>query len=650
MSSFSDKNIDSLKGLGKVRLDERFTKEELKEMCRERDLHVSGDKEDLINNLMKWKKKLSQSNKKQANTPSKLKYDNNNNMDLEYLVGLGKVKLDENFTKDQLKDMCRERDLHVSGTKNDLINNLIRWKSNLPSTLKKKGNVKKELFVNNNNTNIATTNNSRVAALKEMYGGLKNDSKIDPDKEHLYVEVTEKDALYQKMVECEKLAPVTGIVLEDTDGEKEPNSIRLPMWKPLVCVSFPGYNLRGRDFQKKGRSDSVINLESEKIGREPWGVCDYIRDALYWPMDFMFIDGEQCGAYDVDHYMVEEKKHLLRNGKMEGKGYRNWKRLFTWAQQEAKLNLYFISSAWLNSPYCLGELADLIGIQYSESNYSSDDDFQPCGLYFVVLDDAPVKYTTEEDFKKIGTLKKSIGDKYYKEHFQKFESQEFTAKEFCKEAADVIIKMYKGVIDKLTNVRQKELNKELWFNYRIGKEPYFNLCKFGDFFNIDSDSKKEKMKLRDACDECVALKNRIKLFFEEVVYKTKKEVEGDYSVQRAERDICTNNIEYGDYENARINERKPIRNRYALDEADRRFRINDLTTEEVFPSEDKQLKNTGILPHVGLKTWEKIQCYIEKKGIIVDAEDFRNIDGIGKKTVEDLLPLITFVTDKVVKK
>ena len=70
--------------------------------------------------------------------------------------------------------MCRERDLHVSGTKNDLINNLIRWKSNLPSTLKKKGNVKKELFVNNNNTNIATTNNSRVAALKEMYGFLKN--------------------------------------------------------------------------------------------------------------------------------------------------------------------------------------------------------------------------------------------------------------------------------------------------------------------------------------------------------------------------------------------------------------------------------------------------------------------------------------------
>ena len=62
MSSFSDKNIDSLKGLGKVRLDERFTKEELKEMCRERDLHVSGDKEDLINNLMKWKKKLKKGN------------------------------------------------------------------------------------------------------------------------------------------------------------------------------------------------------------------------------------------------------------------------------------------------------------------------------------------------------------------------------------------------------------------------------------------------------------------------------------------------------------------------------------------------------------------------------------------------------------
>ena len=122
--------------------------------------------------------------------------------------------------------------------------------------------------------------------------------------------------------------------------------------------------------------------------------------------------------------------------------------------------MYFISSAWLNSPYCLGELADLIGIQYSDSNYSSDDDFQPCGLYFVVLDDAPVTYTTEEEINKIKILKKSIGDKYYKEHFQKFESQAFTAKEFCKEAADVIIKMYKGIIDKLTNVHQKELNKE----------------------------------------------------------------------------------------------------------------------------------------------------------------------------------------------
>eukprot|EP00943_MAST-04B_sp_MAST-4B-sp1_P007576 g7576.t1 len=626
MSSFIDKNIDSLKGLGEVTLNKKFTKEQLKDMCDERGLNVSGNKEDLINNLIKWKKKLPKTNKKQANTPSKLKYDNNN-IDLEYLVGLGKVKLGEHFTKDQLKDMCRERDLHVSGTKSDLINNLIQWK--------------KKLFV---------TDKSRVAALREMYGVLNNDRKIDPDKEHLYVEVTEKDELYQKMLECEKLAPVTGIVLEGTDGKKEPNSIRLPMWKPLVCVSFPGYNLRGRDFQKKGRSNSVINLESGKIGREPWGVCDYIRDALYWPMDFMFIDGEQCGAYNVDQYKEKEKKHLLRDGKMcDREGYRNWKRLFTWAQNEAKLNLYFISSAWLESPYCLGELADLIEIKYSESNYSSNDDFQPCGLYFVVLDDAPVEYTTEEDFTKIRTLKKSIGDKYYTEHFQKFESQAFTAKEFCKEAADVVIKMYKGVIDKLTNVRQRELDRELWFNYRIGEEPYFNLCKFGDFFNINDDRKKEKMKLRDACDECVVLKDRIKRFFEKVVYKAEGLAEGDYAVQRAERDICTNNIEYGDYD-AGITKRKSIRNRYALDEADRRFRINDLTTEEVFPSDDKQLKNTGILPHVGLKTWEKIQTYVKRNGKIVDAEDFRNIDGIGEKTVENLLPLITFVTDKAVKK
>ena len=100
MSSFSDKNIDSLKGLGKVRLDERFTKEELKEMCRERDLHVSGDKEDLINNLMKWKKKLSQSNKKQANTPSKLKY-NNKYIDT-FLCLLGSIEFEHTCASDIL--------------------------------------------------------------------------------------------------------------------------------------------------------------------------------------------------------------------------------------------------------------------------------------------------------------------------------------------------------------------------------------------------------------------------------------------------------------------------------------------------------------------------------------------------------------------
>ena len=129
------------------------------------------------------------------------------------------------------------------------------------------------------------------------------------------------------------------------------------------------------------------------------------------------------------------------------------------------------------------------------------------------------------------------------------------------------------------------------------------------------------------------------------MYNGEKLVEGDYAVQRAERDICKNNIEYGDY-NAKIPGRKPRRNRYALNEADRRFRINDLTRDEVFPSEDSQLKNKGILPHVSVKTWEKIQSYIKKNGIIVDAKDFRNIDDIGETKVEDLLPLITFVTDK----
>ena len=110
----------------------------------------------------------------------------------------------------------------------------------------------------------------------------------------------------------------------------------------------------------------------------------------------MFIDGEQVGSYNVDHYDEKEKKHFLcgdtllktrgkgngyriwQKSRKTGDGYRNWKRVFTWAQEESKLNLFFISSVWLQSPYCLGELADLIKLKYKNS---SKDKLNKHGLF-----------------------------------------------------------------------------------------------------------------------------------------------------------------------------------------------------------------------------------------------------------------------------
>ena len=72
-------------------------------------------------------------------------------------------------------------------------------------------------------------------------------------------------------------------------------------------------------------------------------------------------------------YRIWQKSQRKR-----GDGYRNWKRVFTWAQEESKLNLFFISSVWLQSPYCLGELADLIKLKYKNS---SKDKLNKHGLF-----------------------------------------------------------------------------------------------------------------------------------------------------------------------------------------------------------------------------------------------------------------------------
>jgi len=150
-------------------------------------------------------------------------------------------------------------------------------------------------------------------------------------KKRLYRRVLDDDLLLSNMKQCQKKRFVKG-------------SIRMPFWKPWVCVSFAAKDLQGSGV---GCSD----VDDSKAGKEPWGLCDYIRDALVWPQDFMYIDAEQVGWYNVDEYDWRTDSH---------KGYRNWKRAYTWAQRECAVMLYFMSESWLRSPNCIGELSNFV--------------------------------------------------------------------------------------------------------------------------------------------------------------------------------------------------------------------------------------------------------------------------------------------------
>ena len=89
--------------------------------------------------------------------------------------------------------------------------------------------------------------------------------------------------LYIVQIQNQKDAPVAG-------------SVRMPVYKPHVVASFCSNNLVGN------HNESFETVDASRAGAEPWAICDYIREALLWPKDFLFIDAEQAGMYDVDHY------------------------------------------------------------------------------------------------------------------------------------------------------------------------------------------------------------------------------------------------------------------------------------------------------------------------------------------------------------
>ena len=105
------------------------------------------------------------------------------------------------------------------------------------------------------------------------YGKIRASSSISKltKSNKLYRRVLDDDELLSNMKKCQTERYVKG-------------SVRMPFWKPWVCVSFAA-----RIFKVRVGCDDV---DDSKAGKEPWGLCDYLRDAMIWPQDFMYIDAE----------------------------------------------------------------------------------------------------------------------------------------------------------------------------------------------------------------------------------------------------------------------------------------------------------------------------------------------------------------------
>eukprot|EP00939_MAST-03C_sp_MAST-3C-sp1_P002411 g2411.t1 len=133
--------------------------------------------------------------------------------------------------------------------------------------------------------------------------------------------------------------------------------IRLPTFTPLVCASFALKDVGGAGYAHN------IDVTDALAGRDPWAICDFLRDSLQWPRDAIFIDSEQTGIYEVD-----ESSTLG-----ESPGPRHWHTVWQWVMQQASFKLVFVSSASLESSNCCREVDEIMRSR--------------CGrLLFVVLD------------------------------------------------------------------------------------------------------------------------------------------------------------------------------------------------------------------------------------------------------------------------
>ena len=218
--------------------------------------------------------------------------------------------------------------------------------------------------------------------------------------------------------------------------------LKLPEHVPLVTPSFatkdlintkklnPDGSFAGGDISHQTTRSGKI--EGSGAGRDPWSVCDYLRDSLCWPRDSIFIDAEQFGIYahpedwaggQSDSYTETGKlrpwtaqgtftveRTIEDSGKtMEGLLQRNYRGVYKWAQRVSPVLLYFFSAGWTDSDNCRVELDDILH-ELSEAGGGGVGIRERRVVIFVVLDRVVLKMAKAQQrrFKELCLEKQQI--------------------------------------------------------------------------------------------------------------------------------------------------------------------------------------------------------------------------------------------------
>ena len=383
----------------------------------------------------------------------------------------------------------------------------------------------------------------------------------------------DQDELLKQMQADEAKNPAKPTVQGPVQG------VRLPLYKPVVTASFAARNLSGNPRENITEGD-------ELAGRDPWAICDYLRDSLSWPACLIFIDAEQNGMYDLDHYHLDQKCidgdpkqpcpfwKALEEGGHKGidcgcvanpkfgkhDGSRNWKAAFQWAQRNSHCMLYFMSDFFFESDNCMNEFRDYCKLLR---------DGTVTAVPVIALLDEKLKVKAEDMMTEMGNKAEEQGMGHI-ERRQKFN----TANIF-------------------------DLSQ--FMQWKIAQEPGGD----GGHKMELREASREMQKLRDKVEDIAGGKGNPEVYYQDVLHGW------------ACKDILDD-------------KGHPVRNRYKKDV--RRVNINTADENEL----------TKRLPSVGPVKAANIVAHRKRIGGLKHAGHLFDIESIGETTLEDLFPFVTF--------